>query len=120
MHDIVEVIRDLFAGLADAGGVALAHLRPARNSGLDHMAVTIKGQLPVEVPYKSGLLGPLADQAPVALQNIEKLRQFVAAVFTQKLANPRGARVVPPANPRPVIAAALHPPQPHTGTPPVA
>src|SRR3546814_7897583 len=74
---IVEVILDLFAGLADAGGVALAHLRPARNSGLDHMAVNIKGQLPVEVPYKSGLLGPRADQAHVALQHIEKMRQFV-------------------------------------------
>src|SRR3546814_1363249 len=85
---IVEVILDLFAGLADAGGVALAHLRPARNSGLDHMAVNIKGRFLLKSLKKEGLPGPGADRLLFPFHNLENCGSLSMRFFSQKFPNP--------------------------------
>src|SRR5690606_24909865 len=92
--DVIKIVLDFFACAVDIGRITLTNLGPAGNARLDHMAVNIKRQALVEVLDKLGLLRPGPDQAHVAFQNIDELRQLVYAVFTYHTPHPGNARVV--------------------------
>lgn len=94
MLDVIEVVLDLFSGLVDVGRVALAHLRPAGDTGFDHVPVAVEGEFLVEVSDEVGLLGAGSDQAHVAFQDVHELRQFIDAVFAQHSAHSCNAGVV--------------------------
>ena len=83
VFDVIQVIRNpLFNG-----GVApqTVYLRPAGNSRAYLMLDHVAGNLFFELLHKEGQLRPRADQAHVALEHIEKLRQLVHGAFADQL-----------------------------------
>src|SRR5438445_13332128 len=82
--DVVEIVLDSFA----QGGVAApaVDLGPAGDPGLHAMAGHVIGNGLGELLNKDGSLRPGTDQAHVAYQNIDQLRQLVKACASNECA----------------------------------
>ncbi len=75
VRDVVVVPLD---ALGERGLAAQAvHLRPARDAGLDAVAVAVADDVLAEQLDELGALGARADEAHVAAQHVEQLRQLV-------------------------------------------
>ena len=77
MRHVIQVIAELDACGVGTVGVALLYLRPAGESWAYQMAVGVAGDGGRKVAHKSGLLRAWANQAHVAHEDVEELRQFV-------------------------------------------
>src|SRR6266508_521429 len=96
MIDVVEVV---LYPLREVGVAAqIVDLRPAGNAGLDQMLLHVAGNPLAELPHELRSLGARSDKRHLALQHIEKLRQFVEAVAAQESAE-SGRTPLPAARP---------------------
>ena len=92
VRDVVEVVLDAFTqGCVAAPAV---DLRPAGDAGLDTVAGRVVGNGLAEAVNEHRPLRPRADQAHVAFEHIDKLRQFVQARCPNERSEPGAARIV--------------------------
>src|SRR5205823_14332026 len=80
------------------------HLGPAGDARLDAMAVAVAGDVAREQLHELGPLRPGADQAHLALEHVEQLRELVERAAAQE-APDRGAAILPLHAPRRSVAA---------------
>ena len=92
--DVVEVVLQLFLRVFNGRAVLVAHLCPAGDTGLDAVAHRVIGNLGGELLDEVGPLGARADQAHVAAEHVEELRQFVDAQQPDDVAHPGDPAVV--------------------------
>ncbi len=84
----------LAACVLDRGAVAGAHLRPAGEPGLDAVAQVVERDVLAQFGHERRALGTRTDQAHLAAQHAEQLRQFVDAGLAHEGADRRHAAVV--------------------------
>ena len=74
MLDVIEIVLDFFFCTFGVCCVAMIYLCPTGNSRADDMAIAIVGDFVLKLFDKSGLFRSWANQAHVALEDIQKLR----------------------------------------------
>ena len=84
MRDVIQVVAELDACGVRTVGVALLHLGPAREAGTYQVAVGVARNSGRKVAYKSRLLRAWANQAHVAHEHVEELRQLVQTATAQQ------------------------------------
>jgi hypothetical protein len=94
MLEVVEVVAELPGRLGIGARVAAAHLSPAGQAGLDEMAAAVVRQCSLQVLDERGLLGPRADDAHLAANDVEQLRNLVEVRAAQDAPDPGHAIVV--------------------------
>src|SRR5688572_17738069 len=94
MLDVVQVVLQLLHGVFDASPVGVADLRPAGESGLDDVALTIERDRPRQFAHERRTLGTRSDKAHLALQYVPELRQLVDPRPAKNPADGGHARVV--------------------------
>src|SRR6185312_3953452 len=92
--DVVDVVFELLYGVVDGGDVAMPDLRPTGNARLDAVADRIEWNLFGEHRDEFRPLRTRTDQAHLAAQHVDQLRQFVDARPPYEPADPRDPRVV--------------------------
>src|SRR5947207_12535387 len=91
MLDVIEVVLD---ALFDAGLPAQSmDLRPTRHPRFHHMAQLIPRNVAAEIIDEDGPLGSRSDEAHVAGEHVEELRQLVDARPAQEGADSSDARI---------------------------
>src|SRR3569623_216512 len=92
--DVVEIVLQFVHGVVVARAVRVTHLRPAGDAGFDGVAHAVIGDFLGQVRHEIGTLGTRADEAHVAEENVEYLRQLVDAGAPDKTSGERDAAVV--------------------------
>ena len=93
MGHVIQVVAELDRSFFGAGGVALLHLRPARQAWAYQMPPGVAGDVLCKLLNKGHLLRARTDQAHVAAQHIPQLRDFIEPGVAQKTPQPRDARI---------------------------
>ena len=85
---IVKIILQLFRSILDRGAVVITDLRPASYPRFHAVPDGVEGDFPGQLIDKKWPLGAWSDQAHIALQNIEKLRQFIDTQLADDVSDP--------------------------------
>src|SRR5581483_357996 len=94
VFQVKQVVFQFPEGVFNAASVLILHLRPAGEARANRMPLVVVGDFLAELLDENGPLGPRPDKAHVAANHVEKLRQFIKAVFAEILADARHAWIV--------------------------
>src|SRR6266496_2742530 len=89
--EVEQVVAELDAGVAE---VAAVDLGQAGDAGADAVALLVAGDLALELFDEAGALGARADDAHLAAQDVDELRDLVQARLAQQAADGGQAAVV--------------------------
>ena len=108
--DVIEVVGQLAADAAQVGVGRKLHLGQPRNAGPHGQALAVGRQLALQFREELRPFRPRPDQAHVAAQDVQQLRQFVEMRGPHEPADPRDARVAGhrPTRPRQRLAVMDH------------
>src|SRR5690242_7860295 len=81
--DVIEIELQLFGGIVQSGAVVVANLGPAGQTRLDTVAGCVEWDFTRQLIYEVGALRPRPDEAHLALQYVEELRQLVDSIASQ-------------------------------------
>src|SRR5512139_694320 len=98
--DVIEVELQLVHRVFISCAIRVAHLRPAGDAGFDRVAHPVIGNFLCQVLHEIGALWAWADEAHVAEEHVENLRQFVDAGASDEAPGERHAAVILPCSER--------------------
>src|SRR5207237_8186851 len=91
---VVEVVLELVLRVVDGRAVRIADLRPPGDARLHRLAKAEERDLGLELVDEEGALGTRADEAHVAAEDGEDLRDLVEAGLAQEGPDPGDARIL--------------------------
>src|SRR5512141_1083978 len=77
--DVVKIVLQFLNGVVERRTVVIADLRPPGHAGLDAVPYGVIRYLARELVDEVGALGPRPDEAHVADQDVDELRELVDA-----------------------------------------
>jgi hypothetical protein len=92
--DVEEIVGELLPNVADRRIVAVVDLRESGNAGFDEESLLVSRDHFLELLDEDGPFGPRSDEAHVAHQDVDQLRNFVEVRFAEDTADDRDARIV--------------------------
>src|SRR5689334_566009 len=75
--NIIEVVGQFVAGIFERGAIWIVYLRPPGDAGLDAVPFRVERYLSYEIVDKTRPLRTRTDEAHIAAQYIDELRQFI-------------------------------------------
>src|SRR5208282_2350706 len=94
MLNIEEVVFELDPGLLDARPISAPDLGPAGYPGAQRMPLIVVGDFLFQHTSEIWLFGPGTNQAHIAEQHVDQLRDFVKSELADEPADPGYARVL--------------------------
>src|SRR6185437_1709467 len=84
---VIEVVGQLLLGVFDRRAIGIIDLRPAGDARLYRMTLAMEGDRLGELVDEERTLWPRPDEAHIAAQHVEELRQLVDTEFTDDVAD---------------------------------
>src|SRR5690554_1619675 len=94
MLDVVEIMLNFDACVVCISRIAMHHLRPTRNTWLNHMAVCVERNFFTELVYEHTLFWARPNNAHIALKYVNKLWDFINTCFANKTTYTGNAHVI--------------------------
>src|SRR5215213_30103 len=93
VFDVEQIVLKFLTCIFDRRAVRILDLRPARESRRDQVSLLVERDLFGELRHEMRALGPWANEAHLAFQDVPELRNLIDADLANDAADARRARV---------------------------